>query len=354
MATVILTTLLIVVAQLSILRAQYIRHTLCAQLHGGICQTSCGSPVSQQPNTIASLCTVGVCCQQADGTWSQWSAWSTCSVTCGQGERRRSRTCISGFCSGQDFQIQQCAENPCSTSAPEWGSWREWSSCSESCGSGLRVRVRTCPDNRCVGARFETQACSNDCRTTTTTQSTVSSAWASWREWESCSATCGIGFRRRDRQCDGQGCIGPNNDFDSCNDGDCSTTSTSSWSAWTEWESCSATCGIGLRRRDRQCDGQGCIGPSNDFDTCNNGECALSSRASSPANGREPTTGKNCRSMSVRALGISHVASCQENPWIVYFNLNGSIQDNPVLQPICHGVLLTDRAILTTRICGDS
>ncbi|XP_071091270.1 chymotrypsin-like protease CTRL-1 [Haliotis cracherodii] len=113
--TIITLTKVLILAQLTSSGAQYIRHTLCAQLYRGTCRPSCFFQETQRPSTYDRLCFVGVCCRQADGTWSQWSAWSTCSVTCGQGERRRSRTCISGFCSGQDFQIQPCADNPCST-----------------------------------------------------------------------------------------------------------------------------------------------------------------------------------------------------------------------------------------------
>ncbi|KAJ1361136.1 hypothetical protein KIN20_020324 [Parelaphostrongylus tenuis] len=38
-------------------------------------------------------CVVVTMCEQ----WSKWSAWSMCSVTCGEGERKRTRECIGGL-----------------------------------------------------------------------------------------------------------------------------------------------------------------------------------------------------------------------------------------------------------------
>ena len=38
------------------------------------------------------------------------------------------------------------------------------------------------------------------------------------------------------------------------------------WSGWSDWGTCSSTCGVGLRRRDRSCDSPG---PSKDGNHCN-------------------------------------------------------------------------------------
>ena len=48
------------------------------------------------------------------GVWGSWSAWSSCSVSCGTGERRRSRQCEEGQnCPGPDIEFMGCSEIPC-------------------------------------------------------------------------------------------------------------------------------------------------------------------------------------------------------------------------------------------------
>lgn len=53
-----------------------------------------------------------------DGYLEDWSNWSTCSQTCGSGFRTRSRACIppqygGAHCSQNDRETQQCMLKPC-------------------------------------------------------------------------------------------------------------------------------------------------------------------------------------------------------------------------------------------------
>jgi len=55
-----------------------------------------------------------------DGGWSDWSPWSSCSVSCGQGRQSHYRTCDNPppspgarFCDGSMFQWRHCQVLPC-------------------------------------------------------------------------------------------------------------------------------------------------------------------------------------------------------------------------------------------------
>ena len=51
-------------------------------------------------------------CDDIPGTWSNWSNFSDCSVTCGGGTRVKTRTCLTGICRGDDnFKI--CKKKKC-------------------------------------------------------------------------------------------------------------------------------------------------------------------------------------------------------------------------------------------------
>lgn len=112
--------------------------------------------------------------------------------------------------------------------------------------------------------------------------------WSEWSEWTECSRQCGGGRQQRTRTCDGAGyrssdCEGPAVMERVCNLQPCK----GYWSCWTEWTPCTATCGQGTRSRSRTCsieggegsagvnelDVEGCVGPSEMKEYCNNPSC---------------------------------------------------------------------------------
>ena len=80
--------------------------------------------------------------------WSGYSVWSDCSGSCGTGVRRRTRRvlqealnggsdCVGGEEETEDCPLPDCPPPPCQSTE-----WSAWSSCSSSCGPGARSRSR--------------------------------------------------------------------------------------------------------------------------------------------------------------------------------------------------------------------
>lgn len=211
-----------------------------------------------------------------------WSEWTSCSVTCGGGSKRRVRDCMlpktgSGTnpCLEPLEEVSPCGEINC----PQWTEWTEWTECSQPCGGGTRTKIRECylkdenqnlDENSCDGgSRNETESCN--------TQSCPE--WTNWTEWSQCSSTCGGGSRHRARECstpvfkDGKlTCEGNNFEDEVCNVENCPQ-----WSSWGEWSSCSSTCGQGTRSRSRSCSEENDLlcgeGVKDETDSCNLGDC---------------------------------------------------------------------------------
>ncbi|KAG7189310.1 hypothetical protein KM043_016966 [Ampulex compressa] len=107
-----------------------------------------------------------------NGGWSSWSGWTECSVRCGRGVQKRTRTCtnpvpINGGqnCPGPATQRVEC--NPsCPAVDGRWSTWSSWSPCGPDCS---RVRRRSCNDpppsnggRPCQGKDVIVESCSAD------------------------------------------------------------------------------------------------------------------------------------------------------------------------------------------------
>ena len=70
---------------------------------------------------------------------TEWSEWSTCTVTCSPEQSIRDRICIGGCSNVVDSDLKD-AVNLVFTA------WNEWSSCSATCGRGAQHRTRLCSE----------------------------------------------------------------------------------------------------------------------------------------------------------------------------------------------------------------
>ncbi|KAG8436526.1 hypothetical protein GDO86_007581 [Hymenochirus boettgeri] len=226
-----------------------------------------------------------------DGNWSDWSSWEECSRTCGSGKRTRVRTCSDPAtqeggktCAGKTVDFAVCNEKPCPVDGI-WGAWQYWGECSKTCGKGTQTRIRHCNNPApsadglpCNGQDTQMQICSER-------QCPVDGKWSVWGSWTTCSFSCGGGLRQRTRMCSspapqhgGHKCEGSSLENEICNEDLCPIHG--NWGTWSPWGSCSRKCNGGQIRRYRSCDnpapshnGRACVGSDTETNKCNTDAC---------------------------------------------------------------------------------
>uniref|UniRef100_A0A3B3U6Y6 Adhesion G protein-coupled receptor B2 n=1 Tax=Poecilia latipinna TaxID=48699 RepID=A0A3B3U6Y6_9TELE len=163
--------------------------------------------------------------QTGDPAAEEWSPWSVCSLTCGQGWQVRTRSCVSSpygtLCSGALRETRMCNNTVSCPVEGQWLEWGAWSKCSVTCNTGTQMRQRRCSPSvhgwaECKGLHQESRECANP----------SCSNWGSWNHWSLCSKTCDSGWQRRYRMCEGSGeqgypCEGSGEEVRSCNEKKC-------------------------------------------------------------------------------------------------------------------------------------
>uniref|UniRef100_A0A8C1YDI1 Adhesion G protein-coupled receptor B3 n=1 Tax=Cyprinus carpio TaxID=7962 RepID=A0A8C1YDI1_CYPCA len=220
--------------------------------------------------------------QTGDPGAEEWSQWSSCSVTCGQGSQVRTRTCVSPYgshCSGPLRESRVCNNTaPCPVHGV-WEEWSPWSLCSFTCGRGHRTRTRMCTPPQhggraCEGPETQSKLCN-------IALCPVDGQWQEWSAWSDCSVTCANGTQQRKRQCSaaahgGSECRGHWAESRECSNPEC--TANGQWNAWAPWSGCSKSCDGGWQRRVRVCQGltvtgQPCDGSGEEVRKCSEQRC---------------------------------------------------------------------------------
>nr|XP_057903124.1 adhesion G protein-coupled receptor B1-like isoform X3 [Doryrhamphus excisus] len=224
-----------------------------------------------------------VATQTANAKTDEWSAWTACSVTCGEGWQSRTRVCAtSSFttqCTGPLRENRPCNNTAICPVDGAWDEWTPWSLCSSTCGRGYRDRSRTCklPQNGgepCNGPSRQNKLCN-------IAVCPVDGHWNDWSAWSPCSASCSNGTMQRTRECNGPSyggseCHGSWKEAVNCFLKECPVDGR--WHAWTSWGSCSKTCGGGVQQRQRLCEGpffggEPCPGERGEQRRCNEKRC---------------------------------------------------------------------------------
>eukprot|EP00928_Gymnodinium_smaydae_P006068 TRINITY_DN12111_c0_g2_i2.p1 TRINITY_DN12111_c0_g2~~TRINITY_DN12111_c0_g2_i2.p1 ORF type:complete len:727 (+),score=56.61 TRINITY_DN12111_c0_g2_i2:54-2234(+) len=221
---------------------------------------------------------------------TEWTPWSSCSVTCGSGFMVRSRAIDypekggGKPCAGDFNQSRACSRQHCPVPCV-WATWSTWSSCTASCSGGTMKRTRgylqpPLYGGACSGTKENIKTCNlypcprEDC------------VWGKWSEYSSCSASCGGGFRVKSRMVasparyGGAPCHGESELEELCATQSCPHTQCK-WNDWTEWSDCTRTCGGGVRDRKRSINvpcktaGQPLAGPNAVTEECGLASCDL-------------------------------------------------------------------------------
>ncbi|XP_052000370.1 adhesion G protein-coupled receptor B1-like isoform X4 [Xyrauchen texanus] len=218
----------------------------------------------------------------------EWSAWSVCSATCGEGWQSRTRFCVSVSystqCSGPLREQRPCNNTAVCPAAliavhGAWDEWSPWSLCSSTCGRGYRDRTRSCKPpqfggNPCEGPEKQTKFCN-------IAVCPVDGVWNEWSSWSSCSSSCSNGTMQRTRECNGPSyggleCQGEWLQKQDCFLRECPVDG--QWQLWSSWAGCTKTCGGGSQQRQRVCygpffGGESCPGDREEVRRCNEKRC---------------------------------------------------------------------------------
>jgi hypothetical protein len=129
---------------------------------------------------------------------STFSAWTTCTKSCGQGAQSRSRSVTtrnqhSGYVCPYLAETRNCNQQACAVDCIV-GEWRAWSTCSKSCAIGSQSRGRTNTAPTLGGSACPATSTNTQTRTCNTFVCPVDGGWSAFG---SCDQFCGTGSQSR-------------------------------------------------------------------------------------------------------------------------------------------------------------
>lgn len=122
-----------------------------------------------------------------------------CSKSCGHGSKTRTRAIRShptygGARCPAVYDTSYCYKGPCAIDC-QVSEWSDWGQCSQPCGHGYRVATRTVTRQAALGGE--------DCPVLEQYDICMNKLWCphdcqwEWAQWSSCSRSCGTGIRER-------------------------------------------------------------------------------------------------------------------------------------------------------------
>jgi hypothetical protein len=246
----------------------------------GGCSRSCSGGSKTRKRTVTRMSSNNQCpkklvdvksCnkQQCDDcAGSNWTPWSTCTVTCGVGSQQRTKRVVidggEGGCKNTKVvnQTQPCSPIAC-PSACVMGDWGPWSTCEKSCLADEDDSVQQYKVRKIVQASAHGGApCTRlkVARECSLTPCAVDCVVGDWGIFTQCDKTCGAAESVRERNVivepHYQGTSCPSlEESQPCSLGTCDPVDCI-MGAWSDWSTCSRTCGIGTFKRQRPIDQQ--------------------------------------------------------------------------------------------------